>query len=71
MTKVTEQASGVVAGTLDVSTQSEAEVARPTDAGAVLERRKLAGLRGRKAAQRAKKTSSGRAMKTGTTRGKR
>jgi hypothetical protein len=61
MTKVTEQASGVVAGTLDISTQSEQDVAQPTDAGAVLARRKLAGERGRKAALRAKKTAPRRA----------
>ena len=39
MTKVTEQASGVVAGTLDISTQGEQDVAQPTDAGAALARR--------------------------------
>jgi len=54
MTKATDQASGVVAGTLDISTQSEQDVAQTTDAGAVLARRKLAGERGRKAAARAK-----------------
>jgi hypothetical protein len=62
MTKVTDQASGVVAGTLDISTQSEQDVAQPTDAGAVLERRKLAGLRGKKAAARAQKGASGSAQ---------
>jgi hypothetical protein len=61
MTKVTDQASGVVAGTLDISTQSEQDVAQPTDAGAVLERRKLAGLRGKKAAARAQKGAAGSA----------
>lgn len=53
MTKSTDQASGVVAGTLDISTQSEQEVAQATDAGTVLAHRKLAGLRAQKAAERA------------------
>jgi hypothetical protein len=56
MTKVTDQASGVVAGTLDISTQSEQEVAQATDAGTVLARRKQAGSRAKKAAARAKAT---------------
>ncbi|WP_434382367.1 hypothetical protein [Melittangium boletus] len=71
MTKATEQASGVVAGTLDISTQSEQDVAQPTDAGAVLARRKLAGERGRKAAARAKKTPPTRAATATGSRTKR
>ncbi|MET0402389.1 MAG: hypothetical protein ABW123_08290 [Cystobacter sp.] len=56
MTKVTDQASGVVAGTLDISTQGEQDVAQVTDAGTVLARRKQAGVRAQKAAARAKAT---------------
>lgn len=58
MSKVTDQASGVVAGTMDVSTQSEQDVAHPTDAAAVLERRRLAGTRARKHAALVAKQSA-------------
>jgi hypothetical protein len=71
MTKVTDQASGVVAGTLDISTQSEQDVAQPTDAGAVLARRKLAGSRAKKAAARAKAPLASRAPASGKLRQKR
>jgi hypothetical protein len=68
MTKSTDQASGVVAGTLDISTQSEQDVAQPTDAGAVLARRKLAGSRAEKAAARAKTPLASREATSGKVR---
>jgi len=71
MTKVTDQASGVVAGTLDISTDSEQDVAQPTDAGAVLARRKLAGTRAKKAAARAWAPLASRTATTGKLRQKR
>ncbi|ATB27783.1 hypothetical protein [Melittangium boletus] len=71
MTKATDQASGVVAGTLDISTQGEQDVAQPTDAGAVLARRKLAGARGQKAAARAKKPQARRTASASGSRQKR
>jgi len=39
MSKVSNQPSGVVAGTLDISSSTEPDAASPTDAGAVLSRR--------------------------------
>ena len=64
MTKSTDQASGVVAGTLDISTQSEQEPAQATDAGTVLAHRKLAGLRAQKAAERAEQRHAAEADPT-------
>ncbi len=56
MTKSTDQASGVVGGTLDISTNTstlgEQEPAQATDAGTVLAHRKHAALRAQKAAER-------------------
>lgn len=72
MSKVTDQASGVVAGTLDISTQGEQDVAQPTDAGAALSRRRLAGTRAKKhAALVAKKSAATSPAKAGTSRAKR
>jgi hypothetical protein len=71
MTKVTDQASGVVAGTLDISTEGEQDVAQPTDAGAVLARRKLAATRAKKAAARAKAPLASREATSGKLRQKR
>ncbi len=71
MTKATDQASGVVAGTLDVSTSTEPDVASPTDAGAVLSRRKVAASRAKKAALRAKKPMARRETKVLSARKKR
>jgi hypothetical protein len=66
MTKDTNQPSGVVGGTLDVSGSTEPDVASPTDAGAVLAHRKLAATRAKKAAERAKKPVARRTVKATT-----
>ncbi|QRN98906.1 hypothetical protein JRI60_07700 [Archangium violaceum] len=71
MSKVTNQPSGVVAGTLDISNSTEPDVASPTDAGAVLSRRKVAATRAKKAAPRAKKPVARRVTKTSNARQKR
>ncbi|QRK09553.1 hypothetical protein JQX13_05295 [Archangium violaceum] len=71
MTKVTNQPSGVVAGTLDVSGPAKPDVGSPTDAGAVLSRRKVAATRAKKAARRAKKPVARRVAKVGNSRQKR
>jgi hypothetical protein len=42
MGKNSDQPSGVVGGTMDVSVQGEQDVAQPTDAAAELSRRRMA-----------------------------
>jgi hypothetical protein len=70
MGKDSDQPSGVVGGTMDVSVQPEQEVAHTTDAGTVLAHRRLVASRVKKLESlRAKRVESGRVTPTG--RGKR
>ncbi len=63
MGKDSDQPSGVVGGTMDISVQGEQDIAQPTDAGVVLAHRRQAASRAKKLEalhENEKKTAPGR-----------